>query len=58
VDTGLDPPHIPARRAYEAVGFDRQVPVVEYWQDLEQRNPGSVPEPECCKAVIAKEQSD
>ncbi|MBM3135725.1 MAG: hypothetical protein FJZ89_10695 [Chloroflexi bacterium] len=41
VDTGLDPAHIPARRAYEGVGFDRQVPMVEYWQDLEQRNPGS-----------------
>jgi ribosomal protein S18 acetylase RimI-like enzyme len=34
VDTGLDDAHIPARRAYEAVGFDRQVPIVEYWQDL------------------------
>jgi ribosomal protein S18 acetylase RimI-like enzyme len=45
VDTGLDPPHIPARRAYEAVGFDRQVPVVEYWQDLQLHNPDSVPEP-------------
>jgi GNAT superfamily N-acetyltransferase len=44
VDTGLDPAHVPARRAYEGVGFDRQVPVVEYWQDLDQRNPGSVPE--------------
>jgi ribosomal protein S18 acetylase RimI-like enzyme len=44
VDTGLDPAHIPARRAYEAVGFDRQVPIVEYWQDLSQNNPGSVPE--------------
>ena len=44
VDTGLDPAHIPARRAYEAVGFDRQVPNVEYWQDLLQNNPGSVPE--------------
>jgi ribosomal protein S18 acetylase RimI-like enzyme len=43
VDTGLDPPHTAARRAYESVGFDRQVPLVEYWQDLEQRNPGSVP---------------
>ncbi len=41
VDTGLDPAHIPARRAYKAVGFDRQVPLVEYWQDLEQYNPGS-----------------
>jgi ribosomal protein S18 acetylase RimI-like enzyme len=44
VDTGLDPPHMPARRAYEAVGFDRQVPTVEYWQDLDRRNRGSVPE--------------
>ena len=44
VDTGLDLAHIPARRAYESVGFDRQVPIVEYWQDLEQRNPGSEPE--------------
>ena len=34
VDTGLDDAHIPARRAYEAVGFDRQVPTVEYWLDL------------------------
>jgi len=41
VDTGLDDAHIPARRAYEAVGFDRQVPTVEYWQDLRARNPGS-----------------
>jgi ribosomal protein S18 acetylase RimI-like enzyme len=41
VDTGLDDAHVPARRAYEAVGFDRQVPVVEYWQDLSKRNPGS-----------------
>lgn len=44
VDTGLDPAHIPARRAYEGVGFDRKVPTVEYWQDLEQKNPGSEPE--------------
>ena len=41
VDTGLDDAHIPARRAYEAVGFDRAVPGVEYWQDLSLRNPGS-----------------
>ena len=41
VDTGLDDAHIPARRAYEAIGFDRQVPTVEYWQDLSLRNPGS-----------------
>jgi len=44
VDTGLDDAHVPARRAYEAVGFDRQVPIVEYWQDLSQHNPGSEPE--------------
>ena len=43
VDTGLDAAHDPARRAYEAVGFDRQVPVVDYWQDLSARNPGSTP---------------
>ena len=41
VDTGLDDAHIPARRAYEATGFDRPVPGVEYWQDLSLRNPGS-----------------
>lgn len=41
VDAGLDDAHALARRAYEAVGFDRQVPVVEYWQDLSARNPGS-----------------
>jgi ribosomal protein S18 acetylase RimI-like enzyme len=44
VDTGLDPAHIPARKAYEGVGFDRQIPNVEYWQDLDKMNPGSVPE--------------
>lgn len=44
VDTGLDDAHIPARRAYEAVGFDRRAPAVDYWQDLERHNPGSVPE--------------
>jgi ribosomal protein S18 acetylase RimI-like enzyme len=41
VDTGLDDAHIPARRAYEAVGFDRAVPAVDYWQDLSALNPGS-----------------
>jgi len=44
VDTGLDEAHIPARRAYEAVGFDRAVPTVDYWQDLTRRNPGSAVE--------------
>jgi ribosomal protein S18 acetylase RimI-like enzyme len=43
VDTGLDAAHIPARRAYEAVGFDRRVPIVEYWQDLSRFNHGSAP---------------
>ncbi len=43
VDTGLDDAHIPARRAYQAVGFDRQAPMVDYWQDLTKNNPGSAP---------------
>ncbi len=34
VDTGLDDAHIPARRAYDAVGFDRRVPTVDLWQRL------------------------
>jgi len=34
VDTGLDDAHISARRAYEAVGFDRSVPSVDLWQQL------------------------
>lgn len=47
VDTGLDPAHDAARRAYEAVGFDRQCPTVDYWQDLAAMNPGStIPERE------------
>jgi ribosomal protein S18 acetylase RimI-like enzyme len=41
VDTGLDDAHIAARRAYEAVGFDRAVPAIDYWQDLTRLNPGS-----------------
>ncbi len=44
VETGLDDPHIPARKAYESVGFDRSAPVVFYWQDLRKGNPGSTPE--------------
>jgi hypothetical protein len=35
--------HARARRAYEAVGFDRQVPAVEYWQDLSRRPGSGVP---------------
>ncbi|CAN5147854.1 hypothetical protein BH18CHL2_BH18CHL2_02910 [soil metagenome] len=34
VDTGLDDAHLPARRAYEAVGFGRRVPTVAYSQRL------------------------
>ena len=34
VETDLDEPHIPARRAYEAVGFNRQHRIVNYIQDL------------------------
>ena len=41
VGTDLDEPHIPARHAYEAVGFDRQQRIVIYRQDLDQRNLGS-----------------
>lgn len=43
VGTGLDVGHAAARRAYEAVGFDHAVPKVEYWQELDQLNPGSQP---------------
>jgi ribosomal protein S18 acetylase RimI-like enzyme len=43
VDTGLDDAHIPARRAYEAVGFDRAVPTVEYWRDLSRPDAASQP---------------
>lgn len=34
VNTGLDPSHAPARRAYEKAGFDRQLPSVEYFCSL------------------------
>jgi ribosomal protein S18 acetylase RimI-like enzyme len=44
VDTGLDPAHEPARRAYAAVGFDRSAPSVDYWQDLGANNVGSHPD--------------
>jgi hypothetical protein len=33
VETGDDPGHMPARRAYEAVGFERW-PVARYFKDL------------------------
>lgn len=44
VETGLDDPHIPARKAYEGVGFDKSAPIVLYWQDLRKDNVGSHPE--------------
>jgi GNAT superfamily N-acetyltransferase len=34
VNTGLDPSHAPARRAYEKAGFGNGIPMVTYWQDL------------------------
>ena len=34
VGTGLDDAHAPARKAYEAVGFDREVPSVIYYRKL------------------------
>lgn len=44
VETDLDDPHIPARRAYKSVGFDREIRIVLYWQNLSKNNPGSFPE--------------
>ena len=41
VETDLDEPHVPARHAYEAVGFDSQQRIVIYRQDLDRHNPGS-----------------
>lgn len=43
VHTGLDRGHAAARRAYEAVGFDHQKRMVDYYQDLRALNPGSCP---------------
>jgi ribosomal protein S18 acetylase RimI-like enzyme len=44
VETGLDPPHDPARKAYEGVGFDKKVPIILYWQYLDENKPESMPE--------------
>jgi len=41
VEVDLDDVHIPARQAYQAVGFDRHHHIAIYHQDLERRNPGS-----------------
>lgn len=34
VGTGADAAHAPARAAYEAVGFDRSIPVIYYYRKL------------------------
>ena len=34
VCTGGDPPHLPARKAYEGVGFNIEIPGVEYYRRL------------------------
>ena len=34
VRTGSDPTHLPARKAYEGVGFNIELPVVEYFRHL------------------------
>jgi ribosomal protein S18 acetylase RimI-like enzyme len=34
VTTGLDDAHAPARKAYEAVGFDRNLPQLTYYREL------------------------
>ncbi|MHA2236694.1 MAG: GNAT family N-acetyltransferase [Candidatus Thorarchaeota archaeon] len=44
VETGLDDPHIAARKAYEATGFDKSAPLILYWQNLSKNNPGSLPD--------------
>ena len=41
VEVDLDDVHRPARRAYQAIGFDRHHHIAIYHQDLEQHNPGS-----------------
>lgn len=44
VETGLDEPHTAARMAYRAVGFDKQANIALCWQDLREKNPGSIPD--------------
>ena len=34
VHTGLDDGHIPARRAYQKVGFEKNLPSVDYYMKL------------------------
>jgi ribosomal protein S18 acetylase RimI-like enzyme len=44
VETGLDDPHIPARKAYEGVGFDKKIPNIWYFQYLDENKPESIPD--------------
>jgi ribosomal protein S18 acetylase RimI-like enzyme len=44
VETGLDDPHIPARKAYEGVGFDKKIPIIWYFQYLDENKPESLPD--------------
>ena len=51
VEVDLDDVHRPARRSYQAVGFDRHHHIAIYHQDLEQYNPGSTLKPGDDEAV-------
>ncbi|MHC5081976.1 MAG: GNAT family N-acetyltransferase [Planctomycetota bacterium] len=42
VEVDLDDVHGPARRAYQAAGFDRHPHIAIYPQDLDARKPGSI----------------
>jgi len=42
LEVDLDDVHLPARRAYQAVGFDRHHHLAIYHQDLDENNPGSL----------------
>jgi ribosomal protein S18 acetylase RimI-like enzyme len=41
VHTGGDPSHAPARRAYEKAGFERSLPSVDYFVELQDKVPGT-----------------
>lgn len=41
VHTGLDEAHAPARKAYERMGFDKTIPEVLYFMDLEKEGENS-----------------
>lgn len=44
IEVDLDDVHTPARRAYQAAGFDRHHRIAIYHQNLELNNPGSTPD--------------